>query len=88
MRSFKENLCRFLKDFEKKDFHLFSFLISSKNSFSNLFFLISSKDLQTKVYEDLQKNEISRRSYVKIFVRSHSSEELKKDLGPGELFHT
>jgi hypothetical protein len=53
------------------------------NSFSNLFFLKSSKDLPKKIYEDPQKNEISRRSFVKIFVRSHSSEDLKKDLGPG-----
>jgi hypothetical protein len=30
-------------------------------------FLKSTKNLQTKIYEDLQKNEISRRSYVKIF---------------------
>ena len=34
------------------------------------------------MYEYIQKNEISRRSYVKIFVRSHSSEDLEKDLGP------
>ena len=57
------------------------------NSFSNLFFLKSLKDVPTKMFEDLQKNEISRRSYVKIFMRSHSSEDLKKDLGPGQFFY-
>jgi hypothetical protein len=35
------------------------------------------------MYKGLPKNEISRRSYVKIFVISHSAEDLKKDFGPG-----
>ncbi len=69
MRYFKENLCRFLKDF-----HL-------TNSFSNLFFLKSSKDSPTKIYEDLQNNEISGRSSHKIVMRSHSLEDLKKRFG-------
>jgi hypothetical protein len=39
------------------------------NSFSYLFFLKSSKDLKTKMYEGLQKNEIWRRSYVLILIK-------------------
>ena len=50
----------------------------SKDLEKKIFFLKSSKDLPTKIYEDLSKNDISRSSYVKIFVRSHSSEDLKK----------
>ncbi len=78
MRSFKEELGRFLKILNRKFPPLFL-----TNSFSNLFFLKSSKDLPTKMYKGLPKNEISRRSYVKIFVISHSAEDLKKDFGPG-----
>jgi hypothetical protein len=71
---------KFMKIFERFWKERFSPIFLT-NSFSNLFFLKSSKDLPTKMYENLQKNYISRRSYVKIFVRSHSAEDLKKDLG-------
>ncbi len=45
-------------------------LIEIFERFSLIFLLKSSKDLSMKMHKDFQNNEITRQSYVKIFVRS------------------
>ena len=47
--------------------------------------IFSSKNLLKNICKDLPKNEISWRSSLKIFMRSHSSWDFKEDLGLGKV---
>ena len=48
----------------------------------------TDRSQETNLFWDLPENEKSRRFLVKIFMRSHSSEDLKKDLKDQERFYT
>ena len=59
--------------------------LEEKILIKNLHQIFSSKNLLKKISEDLPKNEISCGSPQKIFMRSHSSWDLKEDLGLGYM---
>ena len=74
LKDFTTKTCEDLKKIfnlmrSREDLPLFSSLV--------IFFIKSSWDLSKKINKFLIKSEISRRSLVKIFMRSHSSEDLQ-----------